>query len=635
MDTDPVISKRPAAIAERQWQRPLWYAFCVVALSATIFWAQRVLSEHTLDEQRAIVPVSTVWGMHACLIVGLAGVGGIAAALVRRLGRRHLLTALGLTVLGYLAVGLAPKTNRIYFDEHIYMQIGQTLAYTGRAEYANYARAEYGLFTVYEAWVNKQPNGHPYLLSWPFRLFGATEDVAQVTVRVVVALTAGLLYLALVLLPCRLPAGAPAAAAVAFSFTPLVPWWGHTVAVEPTAAATAVAAFLAACLHAQWRDPASGEGSPLTGAILAAAAAFAAYFRPESMLVFPLAAATLWAADRRFLEDRTTWAALALSLALLTPNLLHLWSVHTEDWGATDGQRFGLPFLVKNLQSNSAYFVQGRLFPLAGAVLALAGAGWLAQRSRRFILAVAVWFGCSWGVFILFYAGGYYYGASDRYAVVSAAPVALLIGVGAAAAFGWLRRWPFAIGGLGAALALNWVSAMQFVPTPGREATEARADIDFARDAATKLPTGALVISPDPCVWNLLGKNASQMSTIENMVRHEMRELVRQYPGGIYLHWDYWVNSHQPRMAEVWRRLVLDTRATVFLRGASEAYKFALFRLDTPYARETMGGAATIEVAQPDRDEVATEAVAGRPGPDAPPADSRPPQTEPQGRTTP
>jgi hypothetical protein len=620
---------------ESRWARPWWYGLCLAALGATFFWAQRVVSDDSMDEQRALVPVSTVWGMHACLVLGIAGFAGVVAPLARLLGRRHLLTGLGLAVLGYGAVGLAPETNRIYFDEHIYMQVAQTLAHTGRAEYANYARAEYGQFSVYEAWVNKQPNGHPYLLSWPFRIFGASEGVAQTTVRVVVALTAALLYFALVLAPWTLPPAAPLAVAIVFLFTPLVPWWGHTVAVEPTTAATAAVVFFAACLHARWRDPVTGQGFPATGAVLAATAAFAAYFRPESLLVYPVAAALLWAADRRFLEDRTTWAALALSLALLAPNLLHLWSVRMEDWGATDGRRFGVEFLTKNFQSNAGYFVQGRLFPLAGTALGLIGAGWLAVRSRRFVLAAALWFVLSWGIFILFYAGGYYYGASDRYAVVSAAPVAVFVGIGAAALFTGLRRHPALLGAVGAAIVLNWASAMHFVPTPGREATEARADVDFARAMAAKLPTGSLVISPDPCLWNLLGRNASQMPTVHNMVRTEMRELVRQYPGGIYLHWDYWVNSNQPRMAEVWKKLIIDSHATIFGRGAAEAYKFALFRLDTPYARETMGGQAKIEGPQPDLDEVAAEALAGRPAAAAPEAAATQPETAPQGRTTP
>ncbi len=627
-------SASPTPPPRPRWLRPLWYGICLASLAAVGFWAQRVLLDHTADEQRAFVPVSTVWGLHACLVVGIAALAALAAPVIRLLGRRHLLTGLGLAVLGYFACDLAPQTNRIFYDEHIYMQIGQTLAHTGRAEYANYARVEYGDMTVYDAWVNKQPNGQPYLLSWMYRLFGASEGVSFATVQVVTGLAVAMLYFALVLAPWSLPAGTPLAVAACFLFTPLVLWWGRTAAVEPTAAAAAVLAFFAVCLHARWRDGATGEGSPVTAALLAAAAAGAAYFRPESLLVYPMAAALLWASDRRFLEDRTTWAALGLSLALVAPNLLHLWSVRTEDWGAKDGERFALEFVARNLQSNGGYFVQQKWFPLAGTLLALGGAGWFALRARRLGLGVATWLAFAWGVFVLFYAGGYYYGASSRYAVISAAPVALFMGVGLAVLVAALRRRPLALGVVGAAVVMNWIAAMHFVPTLGRESNEARADVAFAREAAAQLPTGSLVISTDPCIWNLLGRNATQLYNIENLVRHDLRELVRQYPGGIYLHWDYWVNTEADH-ARRWRQLILDTHAEVFARRNAEDVQLAVFRLDTPYARAAMG--APVKTNRPvfDIDEVAAQAQ--RPQPAAPAAEpaAGPPPASPRRPTAP
>lgn len=568
-----------------------------------IFWAQRIVSEYSTAEQRALVPVSTVWGMHACIILGATGFVSLLHSLPRLIGRKRLLVGLGIGFLGYFICGLAPKTTRIFYDEHIYMQIGQTIAHTGRAEYASYATAEYGDFKVYDAWVNKQPNGHPYILSWAYRLAGASEDTSHTTIRIIVGLTAALLYFSLIISPWALPAAAPEAVAICFIFTPLVIWWGHTVAVEPTTAATTVACFFAVCIHARYFDPVTGESSPLTGAVIAATAAFAAYFRPESLLVYPVAASLLFASNRRFFEDRTTWAALALSIALLLPHLLHLWSVRTEDWGATDGRRFDFAFLSENFASNAGYFIRGKWFPISGTILAVLGAVWLVVTNRLLALSGFLWFGLSWGIFVLFYAGGYHYGASSRYAVVSAAPVALFMGIGAAAIYALFRKTPIILGAIATVVVLNWISAMNFVPTLGRESNQARADVDFVREAAAKLPTGTLVISTDPCIWNLNGKNAAQLHSIESMVRSEMRELVRQYPGGIYLHWDYWVNA-EARFANVWKALILDTHAAIVARKNAEAVSLALFRLDTPYAREKMGGKGIISGPAVELDEV-------------------------------
>ncbi|RFC48780.1 MAG: hypothetical protein DUW69_001109 [Verrucomicrobia bacterium] len=572
-----------------RFARLFWLGFAVAALALAAVWAYRVGSLPSIDEQRAVVPVSTVWGMHACVIAILAGLGGIGLPLVRILGRRRCLTALALAVTGYLACGLAPGTTRIFFDEHIYAQIGQTIAHTGRAEAANYARVEYGQFEMYSPVVNKQPNGLPYLLSWVYRIAGVSDHNSHFLNRALVGLAAAGLYLALALVPWTLPAGAGLASALLFIFTPLVMWWGHTVAVEPTAAATTVLAFFAACVHARLRDPETAQGLPASGLLLAGATAFAVYFRPESLLVFPMVAAVLWSTDDRFIEDISAWGALALATALAAPNLVHLWSVRTENWGASDGRRFALDFIGKNLQSNGGYFIDARWFPLAGTVLAVAGALWLLGRNRTAGLALGTWFAFSWGTFIVFYAGGYYYGASSRYGVVSCAPVAVFMGIGLAAVYGVLRRRPVFFYGLAAGGLVNWVAAMHYVPTLSREAVEAQADVNFIAEIAPTLPGGAIVLTPDPCIWMLQGINASQIFTLDSMVHNHMRELANQYPGGVYLHWSFWHNA-EPNMARESAQLIVETKAVELARVQSHAHKDALFRLDTPAAMARFGG---------------------------------------------
>lgn len=569
--------------------RLLWLAFGVIALVLTGAWAYRVGSHPSIDQQRSVVPSSTVWGMHACLVAVLAGLAGVGLPLARILGRRRCLTALALAVAGYLACGLAPETNRIFFDEHIYAQIGQTIAHTGRAEGANYARAEYGKFEMYSPIVNKQPNGLPYLLSWIYRFAGVSEASAHFLNRALVGLTAAALYLGLALVPWTLPAGAGLAAALLFIGTPLVMWWGHTVAVEPSAAATVAFAFLAACVHARLRDPETAQGLPASGLILAGATAFAAYFRPESLLAFPMVAAVLWSTDDRFIEDLAAWGALALATALAVPTLVHLWSVRTESWGATDGRRFDLDFIAKNLRSNGGYFIDSHWFPVAGTVLALAGALWLLGRNRTAGLALGTWFAFSWGIFIVFYAGGYYYGASSRYGVVSCAPVAVLMGIGAAALFALLRRTPVLAGGLAGCALINWAAAMHYVPTLSREAIESKADVDFIVKIAPTLPGGSIVLSPDPCVWLLQGVNSSQLFTLDHMVRTELRELANQYPGGVYLHWSFWHNA-EPALARETGKLLVAAHATELVRVRCQSHTLALFRLDTPEGLARLGG---------------------------------------------
>ena len=92
--------------------RLVWLSFALIVLAATAYWAGRVLTGLSMEEQRNLVPVSTVWGMHACMVAIIAGLGAVAVPVGRILGRRRLLTALALLVGGYLACDLAPKTVR-------------------------------------------------------------------------------------------------------------------------------------------------------------------------------------------------------------------------------------------------------------------------------------------------------------------------------------------------------------------------------------------------------------------------------------------------------------------------------------------------------------------------------------------
>ena len=53
-------------------QRLVWLSFALTVLAATAFWAGRVLTGLSMDDQRNLVPVSTVGGMHACRVAIIA-----------------------------------------------------------------------------------------------------------------------------------------------------------------------------------------------------------------------------------------------------------------------------------------------------------------------------------------------------------------------------------------------------------------------------------------------------------------------------------------------------------------------------------------------------------------------------------
>lgn len=566
----------------------LFPGVAALVLAAALVWGWRLATTLEADALHRLSGVTTVQGMNVCVVVAAASLAALTPSLRTLLARRHLLQALGLLVAGYLVCGLAPRATRILFDEHLYLQIAQTIAHTGKAEGARFARAEYGDFELLAGWVNKQPNGWPYVMAQVYRVFGVSVAAGHEVNRLLIGLGAALLFLGLRLAPWTLPKGAPLAAGLLFLCTPLCPWWGNTAAVEPSAATFSIFAFAAACVHARLRNRASAQGRPASACLLAATLAFAAYFRPESLLLFPVVVMILWSNEDRFAADLSAWGALALSCALILPNLLQLWSVRSENWGATDGRRFDLDFIGPNFASNAGYFFEGKWFPLAGTLLMLAGLGWFLLRSRSVLLALGLWFALSWGVFVCFYAGGYHYGASSRYGVISAAPAAAFMGVGAAALFGALRARPAILAALVAAGGLNWIAAAHYVPTLSREAVEAQRDIDFVARTAKILPQGSLVVSRIPCAWLLGGVNAADTDEVEGMLRAEIHELRNQYPGGVYLHFGFWENV-EPVMSAQCSRIAGDFSAEEYLRDRSHHQTFHLLRLDTAAAIARQG----------------------------------------------
>ena len=73
---------------------------------------------------------------------------------------------------------VAPQIHRIYYDEDIYANMGQNIAYTGQAGMANYGTFEYGEYFVNWLLYNKDPAGWPFLMSLVFQLFGTDETLA-------------------------------------------------------------------------------------------------------------------------------------------------------------------------------------------------------------------------------------------------------------------------------------------------------------------------------------------------------------------------------------------------------------------------------------------------------------------------
>src|SRR4051812_21439590 len=107
-------------------------------------------------------------------------VSGLAAIPMRRFRATSLLRGVLFVIAWWLAATVPPRTNRIFYDEHIYQSIAQSLSDSHRAELCYEGEVEYGRLRCRRGEYNKEPPGYPYLLSLVYRVVGVDERWAMI-----------------------------------------------------------------------------------------------------------------------------------------------------------------------------------------------------------------------------------------------------------------------------------------------------------------------------------------------------------------------------------------------------------------------------------------------------------------------
>ena len=94
-----------------------------------------------------------------------------------------------------LTLGVAVRTNRIFYDEQIYQGIGQNLADLRLAEMCNDGIIDDGHLRCAIGEYNKQPYAYPHLLSIVYRAVGVRPDAAFAVNAALFAATVCLIYM--------------------------------------------------------------------------------------------------------------------------------------------------------------------------------------------------------------------------------------------------------------------------------------------------------------------------------------------------------------------------------------------------------------------------------------------------------
>jgi hypothetical protein len=467
---------------------------------------------------------------------------------------------------------VAPRTNRIYYDEQIYQSIGHNLADLRRAQMCLDGNVEYGRLECTATEYNKQPYAYPHLLSLLYRIGGVGPDWAFRANAVAMGLTVAAVYLLVLLL---FKDGLCAFfASLVLALTPHQLLWSATAAVEPLASLACVTAVAAMAHFVTTRSTAS---------LLAAGviAAYAVQFRPESFLiVVVLGFLLLMLAPGELVRPRLWWVAL-VCFGLLAVHLAHLAAIRNESWGTT-AARFSLDYINPNFDVNGRFYVADERFPVVYTLLAVAGLMVAGMTALRF--AMLLYFLLFFGVTLLFYAGSYNYGADVRYSVMTYPPLAVLAGLGAGQVARLLARWrPLFVARwtVAAGLAFQFLWYTPVVRATTQEAWAARADVSFAESVAPELPPSAIVLTHNPGMFHLWGVNAAQMYLVaDNPGR--LQFLAYRHAGDVYLHWNFWCNVADPMQQDMCRKVAGMATFEEFRAVRQRDQRFALLRLATP-----------------------------------------------------
>jgi 4-amino-4-deoxy-L-arabinose transferase-like glycosyltransferase len=553
----------------RQWIYVL--AAGLVVAGALGLWLTST-SEATLREQ---LKVLQFWWLEATVLAVLL-VGGLAIPAIRSdLDRRDLgaLAALALVALG-LTLFVAPRTNRIYYDEQIYQGVARNLSDLRRAQMCNDGTVEYGRLQCWGSEYNKQPYAYPHLLSVAFRAFGVGPRVAFAVNAAVMAASVVAIYL-LTLLLFR-DRTAAAFAGLVLALMPQQLLWSATTAVEPSASLAAVAAMLAAARFCDTR-------SSLALAGVAVASAWALQFRPESGLILLPVAVLLWQRARdEFRRPRLWWAGV-LGFVLVAVHAAHLYAVRSDPWGAP-AERLSLRYVADNLRVNGAFYLWDERFPLLVTVVAVAGLAF--HPGGRSRVPLVVYFLAFFGIDLLFYAGSFNYGADVRYSLMTFPPLAVLAGLGLSTA---ARRLGETVPGVPARVAIAAALGFQFlwyaplVRATTEEAWAARADVRFAEAVAPDLRGNRYVLTHNPSMFHMWGINAGQMSIVMANPSY-LDYLASRYAGGVYLHWNFWCNVQDPAHTNLCAAAAALKPSEKVREHVERDHRFAFYRYDLPPA---------------------------------------------------
>jgi hypothetical protein len=136
------------------------------AWAGALLFLAVLLFRNTTGSLQEYLKVWQYWSLDLCAIFVAVSAVVMVKALRRHIGRRDAATMASIAALAIaLTLLVAPRTNRIFYDEQIYQAIGQNLADLRRAQVCNDGSVQSGRLACASGEYNKQPYAYPHVLS--------------------------------------------------------------------------------------------------------------------------------------------------------------------------------------------------------------------------------------------------------------------------------------------------------------------------------------------------------------------------------------------------------------------------------------------------------------------------------------
>ena len=557
---------------EEKWTRKKLVGiavFYLLILMSVLIWCLSFNTGQVRGQLISIVP----WFLEInflLIIIGIALNIKTFKALLSGISLRQWYLVSAIVVIGIvMATFVAPRVHRIFYDENIYLNIGQTMAAQKKAAMCAEGYNTYGEYHCVQLEHNKQPYAFPHLISIVYRIFGASELASFLFNNFIFGLSIFTSFMLGFLFFKRFSAGVYSA--LIYSLIPENIIWANTTSVEPGAALFSGLVMVAGLIFLK-------EKRVKTLFLLSVLLSYSMQFRTESILILLVIGLLFLLYDRDTLKDTNTYLFLALAFALFIPHIVQLYAVRGETWGSS-GPRMSLIYLFNNFKVNSLFYLENMKFPLLYTLLL--GIGIAFKRNLKEKLILITWFLLFWGIFLFFYAGSYTFGQDVRFSLVSYMPLSLLAGLGIVRLEEYFKAKGLIHIFRVAAVAVILVSFTGFMPhvrTVGEEACQARADHRYAQEMAKHLPENSIVLTHNPNMFLLWGKNAAQAAIATNN-EQAMNHFFQRYTGGVYFHYNYWCNTDDPREQTFCRNILNKYEHKALVEHKERGYTFILYQL--------------------------------------------------------